>query len=475
MEGFTLSDVAEAARGDLKTDRDPSSLYPSGGSIDSRTLKEGEIFFALGGRRTDGHAFLKDAFERGALAAVVSRAWYRSQGAEADRLGSLIITDAPDRAMGDLARAYRAKFDIPVVAITGSNGKTTTKEMAAAVLKTRYRVHSTEGNLNNLLGVPCTLFGLSREHEISVIEMGISKFGELKQLCTMADPTIGVITNVGATHLEFLGSVEGVAKAKGELLEYLDESSMTILNLDDLLLSKERATIKGRLLGFGIEKICQFRGEGLILDQEGCGHFSLQGHSFHLAVPGRHNVYNALAAAAVGAALEVPIADSASVLGAFRPLRLRSQILERGGIRLFNDAYNANPVSVRSAIETLLRVSVDRGGRRVAVLGDMLELGSVAPDAHREIGRTAAERGADALFAFGELASEVATGGVEAGLPPERSRAFTSRTALVAALRGFLQPHDLVLLKGSRGLAMEKVGAALGFEPPPPPERRTQS
>jgi UDP-N-acetylmuramoyl-tripeptide--D-alanyl-D-alanine ligase len=173
--------------------------------------------------------------------------------------------------------------------------------------------------------------------------------------------------------------------------------------------------------------------------------------------------------------LEVPIADSASVLGAFRPLRLRSQILERGGIRLFNDAYNANPVSVRSAIETLLRVSVDRGGRRVAVLGDMLELGSVAPDAHREIGRTAAERGADALFAFGELASEVATGGVEAGLPPERSRAFTSRTALVAALRGFLQPHDLVLLKGSRGLAMEKVGAALGFEPPPPPERRTQS
>jgi UDP-N-acetylmuramoyl-tripeptide--D-alanyl-D-alanine ligase len=452
---------------------DASGVYPTGGCIDTRKLKTGEVFFALSGEHTDGHRFVGAALEKGAAAAVVSRAWYRE--VEDRPRGALVLSDDPGLAMGDLARVYRRRFEIPVVGITGSTGKTTTKDMAAAVLGTRYRVLATEGNLNNHLGVPLTLFRLSSQHEVAVIEMGISEEGDLRDLCEIVDPTIGVITNIGPTHLEFLGSVEGVAKAKGELLEYLDESSMAILNLDDLWTSKERARLKGRLLDFGIEKICQFRGEGLILDQEGCGHFSLQGHSFHLAVPGRHNVYNALAAAAVGAALEVPIADSASVLGAFRPLRLRSQILERGGIRLFNDAYNANPVSVRSAIETLLRVSVDRGGRRVAVLGDMLELGSVAPDAHREIGRTAAERGADALFAFGELASEVATGGVEAGLPPERSRAFTSRTALVAALRGFLQPHDLVLLKGSRGLAMEKVGAALGFEPPPPPERRTQS
>ena len=268
----------------------------------------------------------------------------------------------PTWQWGHLARAYRSRFDLPVVAVTGSNGKTTTKEMTAAVLKTRYRVLSTEGNLNNPLGVPLTLFRLSSEHEVAVIEMGISKFGELTYLCEIADPTIGVITNIGPAHLEFFGSVEGVAKAKGELLEYLDESSMAILNIDDLLMSRERATIKGRLLGFGIEKICQFRGEGLILDQEGCGHYSLQGHSFHLAVPGRHNVYNALAATAVGAALDVPIADSSSALGTFRPYKLRSQVLESGGIRFLDDSYNANPDSMRAALETLLRMSVKEGG-----------------------------------------------------------------------------------------------------------------
>lgn len=462
MEGFTLVDVAEAVGGDLKTDLDPSGLYPIGGSIDTRTLNAGEIFFALGGSRADGHEFVEEAFGRGAVAAVVSRAWYRSQGPGAGRHGTLVITDAPDLAMGHLARAYRSRFDLPVVAVTGSNGKTTTKEMTAAVLKTRYRVLSTEGNLNNLLGVPLTLFRLSSEHEVAVIEMGISKFGELTYLCEIADPTIGVITNIGPAHLEFFGSVEGVAKAKGELLEYLDESSMAILNIDDLLMSRERATIKGRLLGFGIEKICQFRGEGLILDQEGCGHYSLQGHSFHLAVPGRHNVYNALAATTVGAALDVPIADSSSALGTFRPYKLRSQVLESGGIRFLHDSYNANPDSMRAALETLLRMSVKEGGRRVAVLGDMLELGPRAPEAHREIGQAAAGLGVDALFALGDQASEVAMGGLLGGLPKDRSRAFASKTDLVAGLRNFLESGDLVLLKGSRGLAMEEVGETLG-------------
>ncbi len=463
MEGMTLVEVAEAVCGELVAEGDASGVYPTGGCIDTRKLKTGEVFFALSGEHTDGHRFVGAALEKGAAAAVVSRAWYRE--VEDRPRGALVLSDDPGLAMGDLARVYRRRFEIPVVGITGSTGKTTTKDMAAAVLGTRYRVLATEGNLNNHLGVPLTLFRLSSQHEVAVIEMGISEEGDLRDLCEIVDPTIGVITNIGPTHLEFLGSVEGVAKAKGELLEYLDESSMAILNLDDLWTSKERARLKGRLLDFGIEKICQFRGEGLILDQEGCGHFSLQGRSFHLSIPGRHNVYNALAAAAVGAALGVPVAEAAAALASFHPSRLRSQVVEQGGVRLLNDAYNANPVSMRAALESLSQMSPPKkGGRRVAVLGDMLELGSVAKRDHREVGIFAAIRGIDALFALGDLARKVAEGGVEGGLPAERSRAFTGRDALVGALEDFLMPGDLLLLKGSRGLAMEEVARALGFE-----------
>jgi UDP-N-acetylmuramoyl-tripeptide--D-alanyl-D-alanine ligase len=304
MEGLTLSDVIESTRGHWTGQGDPTAIVPTGVSIDTRTLKPGEIFFALPGEKVDGHQFLDAAFDRGACAAVVTRSGVRESR-------QLIAVDAPDLALGDLARFYRRRFDIPVIGITGSSGKTTTKDMVAAVLSTRYRVLATQGNLNNRLGVPLTLFNLSAHCDVAVIEMGITERGGMRYLCEIAQPTIGMITNIGPAHIEFFGSVEGVAKAKGELLEYLDESSMTILNLDDLFLSKERAKVKGRLLGIGIEQICQFRGEGLKLDQKGFGHFSLQGHSFHLSIPGKHNVYNALMAATAGRALNVPLQDTA--------------------------------------------------------------------------------------------------------------------------------------------------------------------
>jgi len=464
MEGMSLAEVAEALRSELIADDDVSETCPTGGCTDSRQVGPGELFFALRGERTDGHRFVEVAFERGAAAAVVAQDWYRAQAPDARPRGTLIPVAAPDLAMGDLARVYRRRFDIPVVGITGSNGKTTTKDMAAAVLRTRYCVLATQGNLNTRLGVPLTLFNLCRAHEVAVVEMGISELGGMRYLCEIAHPTVGVITNIGPTHLAFLGSVEGVAKAKGELLENMDESSMAILNLDDLLLSKERAKLKGRLLGFGVEKICQFRGERLVLDQEGCGHFSLQSHSFHLSVPGRHNVYNALAAAAVGSALGVPLPDAARALASFRPGKLRSQVLERNGIRLLNDAYNANPASMRAALETLAQITVSEGGRRVAVLGDMLELGAAEVEAHRALGAAAAEMGIDTIFAFGILSRETAVGGIAGGLPPERSRAFADQDDLVAQVKDFLQPGDLALLKGSRGMAMEAVARALGFE-----------
>ncbi|OGG52195.1 MAG: hypothetical protein A3F84_03800 [Candidatus Handelsmanbacteria bacterium RIFCSPLOWO2_12_FULL_64_10] len=457
MERFTLGEIADAARGQIVSGRHPPGFEPVGASIDTRTLKPGEFFFALKGTRTDGHESVASAVSKGAAAAVVSGRWFASLPEQDRPAGTLILVDDPEQAMSDIARAYRRKFRIPVVGITGSNGKTTTKEMAAAVLATRYRVLKTERNLNNRQGLPLMVFRLSAQHEVAVLEFGISEFGGLKRLCEVADPNVGLITNIGPSHLEFLGSVEGVAKAKGEILEYLDESSTAILNLDDLWLAKGQNKIKGRLLGFGIEKISQFRGEGLVFDQAGCGHFSLQGRKIALRVPGRHNVYNALAAAAVGHALGVPIEDATLALGGFQPAAMRSAVETRGGVRILNDAYNANPASTKAALETLSVMAVEQGGRRIACLGDMLELGDDAPELHREVGAFAT-KGIDLLFVTGPLAAEIVKGAAALG---DRARHFPDRADLIRALNETLRPGDALLVKGSRGMRMEEVIAGL--------------
>ena len=455
MEGLILSDVIDAVQGRWLGRRDPAGVVPTGVGIDTRALKPGDIFFALPGERVDGHQFIDSAFASGACAAVVGKQWVAARKSP----GDVIAVNAPDLALGDLARMYRRRFDIPIIGITGSNGKTTTKDMVSAVLSTRYRVLATQGNRNNRLGLPLTLCNLSAQCDVAVIEMGISERGGMRYLCEIAQPTMGMVTNIGPAHIEFFGSVEGVAKAKGELLDYLDESSMAILNLDDPFLFKERANVKGRLLGIGIEQICQFRGEGLKLDRKGLGHFSLRGHSFSLPIPGMHNVYNALMAAAAGWALEVPIAEAADALANFTPTTLRSQVLERDGIRMINDAYNANPASMRVALEALSHIEVL--GRRVAVVGDMRELGEMTRDAHRDLGREAGYRQIDALFALGTMASLVVEGGREAGMA--QAWAYEDRDALTGALRAYLKPGDCMLVKGSRGIAMEGIVSALGF------------
>jgi UDP-N-acetylmuramoyl-tripeptide--D-alanyl-D-alanine ligase len=461
MEGMSLTEVADVLSAKLAMVGDPQTIFPTGGSIDTRSLHQGELFFALSGEHTDGHRFVTRAMEAGASASVVTEVWYKQQSPRPT--GPLLLVKSPDQALGELGKQYRKRFRIPVIGITGSTGKTTTKDMTALVLSTRHDVMSTKGNMNNRLGLPLTLLGLSKQHDVAVIEMGISEHGGMKYLSEIADPTIGVITNVGPTHLEFLGSVEGVAKAKGELLEYLDESSMAILNLDDLILSKEQARLKGRLLGFGIEKICQFRGEGLVFDREGCGQFSLQSRKFQLSVPGRHNVYNALAAVAAGSELDVPIEEAAQTLASFRPPSLRSQLLERDGIRLLNDSYNANPASMQAALISISEMNVELGGRRVAVLGDMLELGETGPELHRELGGFAAKHGMDELFVLGTFSREVADGWVDAGQSSKHVCIFEDKQNLVEDLQEFLMSGDLVLIKGSRGLAMEDVVKALDF------------
>lgn len=450
-DGVCLEQMRRWARARWVADR-AGSAQVAGVSTDTRALQPGQLFVALRGERFDGHDHIEAAFAAGAVACVVD-APVTSQP------GPLLAVDSTLAALGRMARHYRRRFDIPVVGITGSSGKTTAKEMIVAVLGTQHKVLSTPRNENNEIGVPLALLGLTPHHTAAVIEMGARHVGDIAYLCRIAQPNIGVLLNIGAAHLEVFGSVERVAKAKGELLDFIeDESYVALVNADDCVIAGEAMRTKGRLLGFGWTRGSHFSGEGLILDQEGCGHFSLQNTSFELRIPGRHNAHNALAAVAAASQCGVPIADAASALRTFQPVQQRSQILRKAGIRVINDCYNANPASVRAALDLTAELPVD--GSRIAVLGDMLELGERSAELHEEVGRYAADR-VDRLLATGPLSTSVIAGARAAGMAPERTEHFEDRDSLTRRLKDSVQPGDVVLIKASRGMQLEHVADAL--------------
>ncbi|MEW6749504.1 MAG: UDP-N-acetylmuramoyl-tripeptide--D-alanyl-D-alanine ligase [Candidatus Latescibacterota bacterium] len=432
----------------------------TGVSTDTRTLAPGEVFVALRGERCDGHRFVQQALSQGAAAAVVEEEWAEPAGSAAG--APLLVVDSSLAALGAIARGYRRRFALPVVGVVGSAGKTTTKEMIAAVLGRRYRVLKNQGNENNEVGVPRTLLQLDGTHQVVVLEMAARKWGDIAYLCSIAQPTIGVLLNFGTAHLGFFGSVEGVAKAKGELLDYLDESCTALTNVDDCVVAREAKRTKGRLLGFSLRCGSQYRGEGLVLDQEGCGHFSLQNHRIDLQVPGRHNVYNALAAAAVGDLQGVPWSGIQEALHAFQAVAMRSQVTSHGGVRLIDDSYNANPDSVEAALDLL---GVVGGQRRLAVLGDMLELGAGAAEMHARVGRRAAALQVDLLLATGPLSQHTVSAARQAGLPAGRARHFADREALGDALMAELQDGDVVLVKASRGMSLDQVARRIAGLP----------
>ena len=456
-----LDQVRAWTRAEWKGHSELRRVSVTGVSTDTRTLRRGEVFVALEGERCDGHDHLPEAVERGASAAVVDR----RRMADLVRAGGsaspacLLGVDSPVRALGRMARHYRRRFDLPVIAITGSSGKTTVKEMIAAVLGRRFRVLKTPENENNEIGVPRVLLGLSAEHSAVVLELAARRVGDIAYLCRVAQPTIGVLLNIGTAHAGVFGSVERVAKAKGELLdEILEESCVALVNADDCVVAREAKRTKGRLLGFGWRRESHFSGEGLLLDQEGCGHFSLQNTSFGLRIPGRHNAHNALAALACARVCGVPLQEAGAALREFRPLSMRSLILEKRGVRVIDDCYNANPGSVRAALDLTADIAVP--GRRVAVLGDMLELGEASASLHEGIGRHAAGR-VDVLLGTGALSAHTVRGAREAGLDEGRALHFEDRAGLMQHLEQEVSAGDLVLVKGSRGMALESIVEAL--------------
>lgn len=430
----------------------------TGVSIDSRNIKQGELFVAIQGERFDGHDFVPDAIKKGAWGALVERTALEKKFSSLSGLRNILPVEDTLYALQEMSYMHRKKFAIPVVGVTGSNGKTTTKEMLAAILKQKGPVLKNEGNLNNHLGVPLTLLKLNKAHTAAVVEMGMSARGEIDTLSRLIRPTVGVITNIGPAHLEFLGSLDAIAQAKGELLDNLGPDSTAVLNADDPYCDQLKKKCSGKIVTFGIEKEADVRALDIRQGTD-CTELLLRagGSSaeVRLRVLGKHNVYNAAAAAAAALAIGMSLDAVQQGLNDFTPVSMRSEIKQLQGRAVLADYYNANPASMEAALVTLM--SLAPGARAIAVLGDMLELGKTTEEAHRAIGAIAAKLGVTGLITIGSLAKQIAEGAIEAGLPKDRVLQAKTHEEAAALLRTLSRPGDAVLVKGSRGMKMEKI------------------
>jgi UDP-N-acetylmuramoyl-tripeptide--D-alanyl-D-alanine ligase len=444
---------------------DPQTLL-SGVSIDTRSLQPGCLFVAIRGPRHDAHDFLDRARAAGAAALLVERG--RPLPADAGELPAVEVEDTTV-ALARLAAGHRAGYRGALVAITGSNGKTTTKEMCASILSVRAPCLRNRGNLNNQFGLPLTLLERDAEHAAVVLEVGMNHRGEIAPLAEIARPTVAVITNVGTAHIENLGSREAIALEKGELVAALSAEGCAVLNADDPLALAQGRRSPARVLRFGLARDAEVRAEEVAALGE-------RGYAFELCTPaGRRRVHvaglgettvaNALAASAAALAAGATLDEIASGLAGHRPVggRMERMTLPRN-IILINDTYNANPQSMEVALRTL--TSLKGGARAVAVLGDMGELGESAVQAHRDTGRLVAELGLDLLFVLGRHAEETARAALEAGLHPSRVHVGKDHESLGACVRERLQGNDWVLVKGSRSMHMERVVEILASREP---------
>lgn len=429
----------------------------TGVSTDSRTVAAGELFVALRGPNFDGHAFVAAAVERGAAAVLCERLQPQLQVPQIEVANTL-------QALGDIAHGWRSHFELPLIAVTGSSGKTTTKEMLATILAETGTGLKTEGNFNNLVGLPLTLARLNETDRWAVLEMGMSERGEIARLAEIAAPNIGVITNVGPAHLETLKTLDGVMRAKGELYIALPAGGTAVINADDPRVASLPVANGVRRLLYGSDPQAEIRAESITVSGATVG-FRLclpgESHDVTLQVAGRHNVANALAAAAAATVVGVPGATIVHGLEHFRPGKGRMEtLLLENELLLIEDSYNANPLSMRAALVALDETQYAGDGRRVAVLGDMLELGENSGELHREVGAWAAAR-VDLLLVLGAQAQAVADGARAAGLAAGQVQVVADHDAAVACLAQKLRRGDRVLVKGSRGMRMERISAAL--------------
>ncbi|MDP2182483.1 MAG: UDP-N-acetylmuramoyl-tripeptide--D-alanyl-D-alanine ligase [Actinomycetota bacterium] len=465
MLTLAVETLVEVVAGQLVTGSEDAMV--NGLVTDSRDVDPGMAFVAFRGVSADGHDHLEQAVSHGARALIVTRSPGDIAAAVevAERAGIAVVR-VPDalKAVQALAAHHRDRLFCPVIGVTGSTGKTTTKDFITSVLSTRLRVTATLGNQNNELGVPLTLIRAGADTDVLVVEMAMRGSGQIAQLCEIARPTMGLVTNVGTSHIELLGSEEAIASAKGELVEAVPPEGMVFLNSDDVRSAPLADRARAQVVLYGLGEECEICARDVTVDADSRPSFELVTpggtRRVTLAIPGRHNVYNALAAAAVARNVGVPLDDIISGLESAEITGMRMQVFESAtGIHVINDAYNANPTSMRAAVETLAGMSV--AGRRVAVLGDMAELGSLAELAHFHIGEEIARSGIDTLVTVGELGARFADGARAAGMDTEAIRPCVTVDEASEVLDDLLSPGDVVLVKASRVMGLERVVEAI--------------
>jgi len=446
MKHLTIENIIAACGGAFHGDASVLPAEITAVTTDSRTVTPGCLFAAIPGERVDGHAYAAGALESGALCVLV-------QKIPAETSGNCIVVPDTVAALQQIAAFYRSRFDIPILGITGSVGKTTTKEMVAAVLGQRFCVHKTAGNFNNDLGVPLTLFGLREQHEVAVIEMGISHPGDMERLASMVRPTMSMLTVIGHAHLEFLKSREGILAEKSVINRFLPEDGIVFCSGDDDLLAA--MPCRQKKITFGCGENCDLRASRAETMPDGTTRCLISGlgRAFSVTIPayGEHMVYAALEGAAAGIQFGLSDAEIAAGIAAYTSVGHRAKLIKTGKISIVDDCYNANPTSTASAIRSLGGC----GGRKVCILGDMLELGENSAALHFETGVLAMQCGAALVLTTGEAAAEIARGAGAIG------KHFSGKDALIDALPALIQDGDTVLVKASRSMAFEKIVEAL--------------
>ncbi len=449
---MTLENVAKACSGRLFVTEEKKNMPVLGGVVDNRQVEEGNLFFAIRGEKTDGHKYAQAAFDAGASAVVLE---YLPEGYQ----GNYILVESSEQALKDIAGYYRSTLQIPIIGIAGSVGKTSTKEMVASVLAQKYKVLKTAGNFNNEIGMPLTLLRIRQEHEAAVIEMGINHFGEMERLTKVALPDLFVMTNIGACHLENLGDLDGVLKAKTEGFPFMKENTPLVINADDEKLYQLRTEKYMSPILYGIDhkdglayadEIQSHGEEGT----EALLHLDGESRKIRINVPGLHMVRNALAAACVGRKLGLTIDEIAGGIEAMRTIAGRSNFLHEKGRTVIDDCYNANPASMRASLEVLSHCK----GRRIAVLGDMGELGKEERKLHKEVGSFAAELGLDAVYLCGELCQEMKEPLIASGTAVF---SYKEKEALMQALLQDVKEKDTILVKASHFMGFDEVVSAL--------------
>jgi len=436
---LSVEEIVRAVQGRLSDGGHPVL----GVTTDTRRLREGDLFFALRGKNFDGHHFIPEAIGKGASYVVSEKP-----------------TPFPERtiyvqdtlyALGELARYYRGKFELDVVGITGSNGKTTTKEMAYGILSSKAPTHKSPSSYNNLVGVPLAVLDLKTNHRFAVLELGMNRMGEINRECQIVRPNLGVLTNIAPAHIGFFKSMKNIVKAKAELLKCLKRDDFVFLNGDDQRVVCLREFTRAKVYTFSIRNPSDYRAARVKLFKNRL-QFRLRGRDFTIQTLGVENVYNALAAIGVGEILGVSMEQMQEVLGEFRLPHLRATLQSRGGVTIINDSYNSNPASLRGALKWLVLAD---GTRKIAVLGDMLELGQHGKKYHLQLGRVAKSY-CDLLIGVGELARYY-----KEGMRTENAYYFTSKEEALHFLRDLVKPGDTLLIKGSRLMQMEEIADAL--------------